>query len=470
MAPIPKIKRKPKPKLKKVLTRKDAISLAFGAAIGWSWVALLGNWIEFGGTLGAILGFILGGVMVFFVGITYSELVSAIPKSGGELEFSMRGLGYNWSFVTSWALALSYLGVVAFEVVAFPLVLENIVPQVSTGYLYNIAGDDIYLVSLLIGIAASLFLTFVNIRGVKFATWVQQLFTLAILIVGGLLIVTGLINGDSANTQPLFANGAQGILQVAVMVPFLLVGFDVIPQTAEEMDVEPKRLAHIILSSIILSTVFYIIVIYSASSLMSEQSIINSNLFTADALVVGMNGWALARYIAIFGGLCGIMSSWNAFITAGSRVLYSMANHKMLPKWFGKIHPKYNTPINSILFIGIASSFAAFFGETLLIWISNVASLSTVIAFGLTALSFVMLRKNEPEMPRPYRVKHGKVKGALAFIACLIMFSFYLPGMPSGLGRPEWTIAMIWTVLGVIAYILTRRRKANFEEEQKQSV
>lgn len=414
------------------------------------------------------MGFVVGGLMVFFVGITYSELVSAIPKSGGELEFSMRALGPNWSFVTSWALALSYLGVVAFEVVAFPMVLEYIIPQVSSVYLYSIGPDKIYLLSILIGVGASLFLTFINIRGVKVATWVQQLLTVGILSVGLLLIVTGFINGDSENMKPLFADGSNGILRVAVMVPFLLVGFDVIPQTAEEMDVEPKRLAHIILSSIVLSTIFYIVIIIAASSLMNHKNIVASSLFTADALVAGMNGWFLARYVAIIGGLCGILSSWNAFLTAGSRVLYSMARHDMLPAWFKKIHPKYNTPSHAIWFIGITSSLAALFGRTLLIWISNVASLSTVIAFGLTAYSFVVLRKKEPDMPRPYRVKNGIIKGKIAFITCLIMLVFYVPGMPSGLDIPELTIAMIWTLFGIVAFFLAKKRKQNVEEEQKQ--
>ena len=94
--------------LKKVLHTRDLVMLAFGAAIGWAWVVLSGDWILTGGTLGAVLGFALGGLMVLFVGMTYSELCPAMPKCGGEHVFSMRALGFNWSFVCSWALTLSY--------------------------------------------------------------------------------------------------------------------------------------------------------------------------------------------------------------------------------------------------------------------------------------------------------------------------------------------------------------------------
>ncbi|MEG2097366.1 MAG: amino acid permease, partial [Pseudoflavonifractor sp.] len=108
----------------RVLGRFDILALAFGATIGWGWVILAGDWIQTGGTLGAILGFGLGGIMVTFVGLTYAELCPALPKCGGEHAFSLRALGYNWSFICSWALVLSYLGVVSFEACALPGVIE----------------------------------------------------------------------------------------------------------------------------------------------------------------------------------------------------------------------------------------------------------------------------------------------------------------------------------------------------------
>ena len=453
--------------LEKVLKTRDLVALAFGAAIGWGWVVLSGDWLQTGGTLGAILGFVIGGVMVLFVGMTYSELCPAMPNCGGEHVFSLRALGYNWSFVCSWALALSYLGVAAFEACALPNVLEHIIPNFSQGYLYTLADMDIYMSYIVVGVLSALVLTAANYIGIQFASWLQQLLSLAILVVGGVLILAAFSAGDSANTQPLFTNGASGMLTVAVTTPFLMVGFDVIPQAAEEVDVSPKRLGHLMLFSIVLTTLWYCIIIFSVSMLMDHESTATSTLCTADALTRGWNGSVFAKYVVVLGGVCGILSSWNAFIAAGSRVLFSMANSGMLPHWFAKLHPKHNTPSNAVLFIGLTSCIAPFFGKGLMTWISNAASLSTVIAYGLVAVSFLVLRKKEPDMPRPYKIRHAKLVGTIAVVLTAGMLALYLPGMPSGLGKPEWIIIAAWTILGLSMYLCVRGRSEIYMEQKK---
>ena len=99
----------------RVIRRKEVITLAFGAMIGWSWVALSGGWIETAGSVGAMLAFAGGGVAVILVGLTYAELASAMPLAGGEHVYSYRALGRNASFVCTWAILLAYMSVVTFE-------------------------------------------------------------------------------------------------------------------------------------------------------------------------------------------------------------------------------------------------------------------------------------------------------------------------------------------------------------------
>lgn len=447
-------------KLQKILQTRDIIALAFGAAIGWAWVVLSGDWLLTGGTLGAILGFVIGGVMVLFVGMTYSELCPAMPRCGGEHVFSLRALGYNWSFVCSWALTLSYLGVVAFEACSLPSVLSHLVPAMYTGYAYTVAGMDIYIPFIIVGVAGAALLTWVNYVGIKFASWLQQVLTAIIVGVGLLMLAASFTDGNVENIKPFFADGTKGMLSVAVITPFFMVGFDVIPQTAEECDIPPHKLGWLMMLSIVMAAGWYCLIIYCVSTLMTHEQIVASPLVTADALVGAWNGNVIARYIVVLGGMAGILTSWNAFLAAGSRVMLSMGESGMLPAWFTKVHPKYNTPSNSVLFIGGASMIAPFFGKQLLTWISNAASLSTVIAYCLVAVSFLVLRKNEPDMVRPYKVKYGNLVGAIAVVLSLGMLMLYLPGMPSGLGKPEWIIVAIWTVLGVGMHIAARKWKA----------
>jgi len=407
--------------------------------------------------LGAILGFAIGGVMVLFVGMTYSELCPAMPQCGGEHVFSKRALGYNWSFVCSWALTLSYLGVVAFEACSLPSVLSYLLPGMYSGYAYTVAGMDIYIPFIIVGVAGAALLTWVNYVGIKFASWLQQVLTAVILVVGLLMVAASFTDGDVERVRPLFADGTKGMLSIAVITPFFMVGFDVIPQTAEECDIPPRKLGRLMMMSILMAAGWYCLIIYCVSTLMTHEQILASELCTADALVGAWNGSSLARYIVVIGGMAGILTSWNAFLAAGSRVMLSMGESGMLPAWFTRIHPKYNTPSNAVLFIGGASMLAPFFGKQLLTWISNAASFSTVIAYCLVAVSFLVLRKNEPDMVRPYRVRHGKLVGSIAAVLSAGMLLLYLPGMPSGLGRPEWIIVAIWTVLGVGMHIAARK-------------
>lgn len=131
---------KEKSKFKRVLSKKDVLAISFGAMIGWGWIVMVGDWILAAGTLGAILAFAIGGLMVLLVGLTYAELTSALPKCGGEQVFSYRALGRKASFVCTWAIILGYISVVAFEAVALPTVVEYLAPGYVQGYMYTIAG------------------------------------------------------------------------------------------------------------------------------------------------------------------------------------------------------------------------------------------------------------------------------------------------------------------------------------------
>ena len=91
----------------KVLNTTDILVVAFGAMIGWGWVVSSGRWIQNAGAIGTVLGFIIGGVMIYFVGMTYAELTPAMPKVGGEHVFSYKAFGPTGSFICTWALILS---------------------------------------------------------------------------------------------------------------------------------------------------------------------------------------------------------------------------------------------------------------------------------------------------------------------------------------------------------------------------
>ncbi|MDK2887830.1 MAG: basic amino acid/polyamine antiporter, family [Thermoanaerobacter sp.] len=444
----------------RVLTRKDVLALAFGAMIGWSWVVLAGTWVESAGSIGAMLAFLIGSIVVIFVGLTYAELTPAMPKAGGEFVFSYRAMGITPSFICGWILALGYTSVVAFEAVALPTVVEYLVPDYKHGYLWTVAGWDVYASWALIGIIGSIILTIVNYIGIKPAAFLQGVLTLLIVAVGILLMTGALFNGNPGYMEPLFVDGIKGILVVLIMTPFMFVGFDVIPQAAEEMNIPFKSIGKILLLSIFLAALWYIMIVYSVSVALTEQQMHASSLPTADAMAVLFKGGWAAKLL-ILGGIGGIITSWNSFFVGASRVIFAMARARLLPDFLAQLHPRFKTPGNAILLVGLLSTLAPLLGRKMLVWLVDAGSLATIVAWTMVALSFLILRYREPEMERPFKVSYGKPVGFLAVIFSLGLIFLYLPGSPAALVWPyEWLIFLGWCALGLVFYFWTRSSHA----------
>ena len=449
-------------KFERVLSKKDIFAIAFGAMIGWGWVVMAGDWIKGAGTLGSIMAFIIGGIMVLFVGLTYAELTAAMPQCGGEHVFSLRALGKNGSFVCTWGIVLGYVGVVAFEACAFPTVIQYICPGFLKGYMYTIAGFDIYASWVAVGVVASIIITIINYFGAKSAAKLQTILTISIAAIGVALVAASGFSGNIENTKPLFTDGVGGILTVAVMTPFMFVGFDVIPQAAEEINVPFKKIGKIMILSIVMAVIWYIMIIIAVSMVMTKSQLDTSTLVTADAMKNAFFGSEMAAKVVIIGGMAGIVTSWNSFFMGGSRAIYSLAESKMLPGFLAKLHPKYKTPTNAILLIGGISVVAPFFGRAMMVWLTDAGSFGVVLAYVLVSLSFIVLRFKEPDMIRPYRVKCGKVVGVIAVLLSGIMTLLYFPGMPSGLVKEELIMVGAWTVLGIVFYSIAKLKYTDF--------
>jgi amino acid transporter len=435
---------------KKVLNRGEVFALAFGAMIGWSWVILSGDWITGAGTLGAILSFVIGGILVLFVGLTYAELTVAMPRCGGEHVFSMRAIGTGGSYVCTWAIIICYIGVAAFEACAFPTVIQYIAPGFMKGYLYTVAGFDVYISWVVVGVALAVVITVINYIGVKPAAIFNTILTVIIAGVGIALVGGSAVNGDPQTALPLFDNGYKGILAVAVMTPFMFVGFDVIPQAAEEINIPLKKIGGILILSIVMAITFYVLVILAVSLVMTKPDLETTTLATADAMKKAFFNSDAAAKVLIIGGMAGIVTSWNSFFVGGSRAIYAMAEAHMLPAFLGKLHPKYKTPTTAVILIGVVCMIAPFFGRRMLVWLVDAGSAAAVIAYLLVAFSYLILRKNEPDMERPYKVRFGVFVGVMAVAMSIFMLVLYVPGMPSGLVFEECIILGVCAVLGIV--------------------
>lgn len=421
--------------------------------IGWGWVVLTGDWITMAGSLGAILAFGIGGLMVTLIGLTYAELASAMPEVGGEHAYSYRALGAGASFICTWAIVLGYVSVVAFEAVALPTVMEYLLPGFKKIQLWNVGDERVYLSWVLVGSMGAATMTWLNVRGMRASALLQQTVTACILVSGVMLLLGAVNTGAPSNMEPLLSTGSKGVLMVLIMTPFMFVGFDVIPQAAAELNIPFKQIGKLLLASVLLAVIWYVAMISGVALVLPTQQLNGSNLPTAEAMQVAF-GSPIAGEFLIIVGIGGIITSWNAFLIGGSRAVYAMALARMLPPFLTKLHPVYKTPVNAILMIGTVSFFAPLFGKNAMTWLVNAGGLGIVLAYALVAISFLVLRKREPDMPRPFKVPQGSIVGLTAVALSVGMCALYLPGSPAALLWPyEWALILLWSGAGLALYI-----------------
>lgn len=459
---------KKKSEFDKVFSAWDILVIAFGAMIGWGWVVSSGGWIRTGGVVGAAIGFVIGGIMIFFVGLTYAELTAAMPQCGGEHVFSHRAMGPTGSFVCTWGIILGYVGVACFEACAFPTILTYLWPGFLKGYLYTIAGFDIYASWLIVAILLAFVIMVINILGAKTAAVLQTILTVIIGGAGILLIVASVINGSVDNLDgQMFVGSTSGsmiknVIAVAVVTPFYFIGFDVIPQAAEEINVPLKKIGKMLILSVVLAVVFYALVILAVGYVLNPEAIAASEsgtgLVTADAMAKAFNTSVMAKVI-IVGGMCGIITSWNSFMIGGSRAMYSMAESYMIPPFFAKLHPKHKTPINSLYLIDALTMLAPLAGRKMMVWICDAGNFGCCLAYCMVSISFLILRKKEPDMPRPYKVPAYKFVGFMAVLMSGFMVLMYcIPNSGGNLVWQEWIMVGGWALLGVVFYVICKRK------------
>lgn len=445
---------------------KDVLALAFGTMIGWGWIMMAGKWVADAGVVGAVLAFVIGAILCIFVGMTYAELTPALPLAGGILCFSYRGLGYTASWFTGWMITFAYVGVAAWEGPALMTAIDFIVPIPRVGFLWNVAGFDVYLTWVLGGVIGGVLLTALNLFGASISAVAQTLVTIALAIGGMVFFFGSVAMGSMENMLPIYT-GTAGIAAVLLMVPAMFVGFDVIPQTAEEMNIPLRSIAKALIISILLAALWYILMIVGIAMAAPPDYRAASTVPVAEAFGYAM-GHPLWGKFMIITAICAILTSWNGFFIGASRVIFAMGRAKMLPKIFGEVHPKYGTPYAAIILVGIISSLSPLLGSKALVWFINASSFGTVVAYLMVSASFLALRKLEPNLPRPYRVKGGMFVGVMAVLVSLFFLSLYLPIGAGALIGPEWTMVLVWAVLGTILAVLTKKSYPNVSLSERE--
>jgi len=457
--------------LEKTLNPANIWAVALGSIIGWGAFIQSPNWmVKAGGPLPLTIGFLLGGALMLIVGFSYAYMIAKFPVSGGEFAYAYVGFGPTASFVCGWMLAVGYFGIVALNATAVPVLFSILTPGLlQKGLLWTIAGWPVYAGEIAVSLGLLWVLGFVNYRGVK-STGNLQLFLCALLCGAVVLIVLGTCitgNFHMENLQPAAGQYdvplIKGIILIIAMAPFLYVGFDCIPQAAEEFDFPPNKTLFLIFSAIAVGAFIYAALAVVTAAVMPWMEMVdlknaagNPESWRTGAMIQRALGGVGIAFVVI-AVLAGMLTGINGFYMSSSRLLFGMARARMMPKFFAYIHPVHKTPSKGIIFVMCVCSIAPFFGREVLNWVVDMAAVGTGVGYFFTcAGAFVVLTKGlKPKSDDDI----SPVMAALGAIVSLAIIALQVvPGMPAFLSKYCWGALIVWIALGVIFYFTSMGR------------
>ena len=443
--------------LKKSIKPSQAWALALGAILGWGAFVLPAlRFLPSAGPLAACIGFVLGGGMLFFVAISYGNMVSKYPVAGGAFTFAYIGFGPTAAFICGWALVLGYICIIALNATALALLSRFLLPGVfEVGYLYTIVGWKVYAGELAMLIAILAGCGFLNCCGADIVGKIQVFLAFA-LCSGVFALFTGscLTEGASvSNLFPLYAENkglVASVMAITAIAPWLYVGFDTIPQAAEEFDFPHKDAQRLMLSAISWGVLLYALVTIAVAVVMPYQELLQMDVPWATGTVAKMSLGNVGSVILATAVSAAIFTGINGFFIASSRLLFSMGRAKILPAWFCKVHPKYQTPHNAIIFVLMICITAPFFGREVLNWVVDMSAIGTVIAYlysCLSAYKYMVAHQHEEG------AKRGRIYAALGVLSSVICLGLLtVPGSPGAIGHESWMALFVWCALGAVFY------------------
>jgi amino acid transporter len=242
----------------------DYFALAWGTMVGVGWLVVMDDWLLRGGVLGGVLGFFIGGALLFPIAYVYGQLACAIPDAAGEIAYTARVFPTVVSFATGWMMTLAYFIVCPWEAVAVGKIAAYIFPTLDKVPLYQIGGQPVYLPRLVVGLALTALLTLLNYRGIRLTAIFQNWTAFGTIILVAVFVGFGTIKGSTHNFAPLFTHGAfVSTLLVLQIVPYFMTGFESVSKAAEEASPEFKgrEFSGAILMALLIGILFYTIVI-----------------------------------------------------------------------------------------------------------------------------------------------------------------------------------------------------------------
>ena len=429
--------------LARKLRLHDYFALAFGTMIGTGWLILMDDWLGRGGPLGAILAYILGGILLLPVGYVYGQWVQRLPDAAGEAAYTAQVFSPAVSHFTGWMMLLAYFIVCPWEAVALGKIAAYIFPSLDTLQLYSIAGHPVFLPRLILGIALTLLLAIINYRGIRLSANFQKTVTSTVLLLFLLMVGISVARGTPVNFHPVFSAAPfASILLTLQIVPYFMTGFESVPKYAEEANPEfrPKSYMKAIAMALGVGAIFYALSIAAVAYIAPWQSLLGRRFATAIAFEQGLGARWPVRLILIM-ALFGLFQCFNGNFAASTRLLFAYGRRGTIYPRFGTVHKRFLTPSVAVVGITVGTLVGLFLGDALLVPVTEVGSMASALGWFAACLSFWFVEKRVP-----VRI----VTGMGIAVSLLLILMKVLPVFPGHFSPAEWTAFGIWVALGFV--------------------
>ena len=448
---------------KKYLGILGAWALSFGCSVGWGAFVMPGTtFLPVAGPAGTALGLGLGGAVMLILALNFHYLMNRHPDCGGIYTYTKKAFGYDHGFLSAWFLIITYIAIIWANATALPLIARTVFGDTFRfGYLYQIAGYDIYLGEILLSVfalAAATAVCFIR----KLSAWTQVLLA-GVLFTGVVICFAAAASSDSCTgiASPAFApdkSASSGVFTIFALAPWAFVGFESITHSAEETKFPLKRSFGIMLAALITAAIAYILLSLLAVKALPDgcsswtDYIENLDKYSGEAsqptffasfTALGRPGSMILGAAALGGIFTGLIGNYIAL----SRLLCSLSDDGLFPKWFGKKTRGF-APKNAILAIFGISLALPFFGRTAISWIVDVTTVGATIAYALASASaFRFARQNKD-------TKNMVLGLAGMIISLLFALEFLIPNLLSitTLSMESYLIITIWSILGFLYF------------------
>ena len=466
-----------KKELKRTIGTIGLIALGIGAIIGAGLFTSTPEAIANHTGPAVTISFLIAGIGCALAGLCYAEFASMIPIAGSAYTYSYTTMGEGVAWIIGWDLVLEY-GVASAKVATawseyFNRLLSNLfhvqIPYQFSHSPFQTSIEGVHGFMNLPALFIILLLSLVLIRGIQGSSVLNGIIVIVKVAIVLLFIAFGWSYIKPENYVPYLPPnisnvsgefGWTGIVAGASVVFFAFIGFDAVSTAAQEAKNPQRDMPRGILLSLLICVILYILFAHVLAGVANykEFKTVGQEASITYVIDTYMKGYGWLSALVTVAILAGFSSVILVMLMGQSRVFFSMSKDGLVPGIFSQLHPKFQTPWKSnMLFFVFVGFIAAFVPASI---ISDMTVIGTLFAFVLVCFGIIVLRKTNPDIPRPFRTPWVPVVPVLGILVC--------SGLIYTLGPANWLRLIIWLIIGIFIYFYYGIVNSKLQKEQWQ--